>query len=65
MFTKFKDRRYWILMPPFLIIGFILVLYLPQKLKPFAILTALVFWIVYYTWNGLSKTNEEKEEMDK
>lgn len=52
-------------MPPFLIIGFILVLYLPQKLKPFAILTALVFWIVYYTWNGLSKTNEEKEKMDK
>jgi hypothetical protein len=55
MFKEFKNKRYWLLLPPFLIIGIILVIYLAQILKPLAILTALAFWIVYYSWDYLSK----------
>ncbi|WP_078546786.1 hypothetical protein [Bacillus alkalitelluris] len=60
MFKEFKDKRYWILLLPFLIIGILLILYLPQNFKPFTILLALVFWIAYYTWIYLSKNNDVK-----
>lgn len=60
MFKDFKNKRYWILLPPFLIIGISLIIYLPPNLKPIAILTALVFWIVYYTWDYLSRNKDDE-----
>jgi hypothetical protein len=60
MLKGFKNKRYWMLLPPFLITGIVLAIYLPHNLKPLAILTALAFWIVFYAWNYLSenKSNE-------
>ncbi|MFD2655199.1 hypothetical protein [Gracilibacillus thailandensis] len=55
MFKDFKNKRYWILMPPFLITSIILAIYLPPKLKPLALLSVIVFWIVYYVWNYFGK----------
>jgi hypothetical protein len=55
MLKDFKNKRYWILLPLFLIIGMILIIYLPHNFKPLAILTALVFWGVYYVWNYFAK----------
>ncbi|MBM7602747.1 sterol desaturase/sphingolipid hydroxylase (fatty acid hydroxylase superfamily) [Metabacillus crassostreae] len=54
MFKELKDKRYWILLLPFLMIGILLLIYLPQNLKPFSILLGLLFWIVYYIWIHLS-----------
>jgi hypothetical protein len=63
MLKDIKNKRNWILMPPFLIIGVILIICLPQELKPFSILTALPFWLVYYLWIRFSENrNEENEE---
>jgi hypothetical protein len=60
MFKGFRNRRYWILLPPFLIIGIILIIFLPQELKPFSILTALPFRFVYYLWNHFSGNRNEE-----
>ncbi|WP_080844845.1 hypothetical protein [Cytobacillus gottheilii] len=61
MFKTKKSKRYWLLMPPFLIVGILLVIFLPQHLKPIGTLIGLPFWIVYYTWNYLSEKNIKKE----
>ncbi len=55
------NKKYWILMPPFLLIGLLLVIYLPQNLKPLAILTALVFWCVYYIWTYIERNKERRK----
>ncbi len=60
MFKEFKDKRYWILLLPFLFIGIILLIYLPQNLKPFTILLGLVFWVVFYSWNYFSEIRKVK-----
>ncbi len=44
----FRNKKYWRLLPPFLVIAIILAIWLPPKLKPIAVLVILVFWAVYY-----------------
>jgi hypothetical protein len=46
-------------MPSFLIIGFLLLFYLPEEFQPLALLTGLVFWLVYYARNNFSKNKDE------
>jgi hypothetical protein len=60
VFKDFKNKRYWILLPPSVLIGVILIIYLPQELKPFSILTPLPFWLVYYLWNPFNKSRNEE-----
>ncbi|RLQ93106.1 hypothetical protein D9X91_18930 [Falsibacillus albus] len=48
-------KRYWILMPPFLIIGIVLMKLSPQHLRPYVLLIPIVFWIVYYLWGYIEK----------
>ncbi|MBH0162245.1 MULTISPECIES: hypothetical protein [Fictibacillus] len=50
-----KKRKFLILFPPFVIIGFLLLLYLPKDLKPFSLLTALFFWTTYESWTLIEK----------
>lgn len=44
----FKDKIYWYLMPPFLIAGVLLILFLPVEYRLYSLLAAVLFWIVYY-----------------
>ncbi|MFD1779079.1 hypothetical protein ACFSFW_10410 [Fredinandcohnia salidurans] len=48
-------KKYAILLPPFVLIGFLLLFYLPTGQKHFAILIALVFWTFYYAWVYIDK----------
>nr|WP_304217145.1 hypothetical protein [Fredinandcohnia onubensis] len=48
-------KKYAILLPPFVLIGLLLLFYLPTGQKHFAILIALVFWTFYYTWVYIDK----------
>ena len=53
-------KKYAILTPPFLIIGVLLILYLPPSQKHYGMLFSLVFWVAYYTWIAM----EEKRKKD-
>lgn len=43
-------EKYLKLLIPFLFIGIILILILPNGFKHYAILMPLIFWLVYYIW---------------
>ncbi|MGP4077397.1 hypothetical protein [Halobacillus sp. K22] len=60
----FKNKRYWILMPPFLLMTVLLVIFLPIEHRWYAFLPIIVFWIVYYIWNYYSqkKNNSKNNE---
>ncbi|WP_077617526.1 hypothetical protein [Bacillus sinesaloumensis] len=48
-------KKYAMLLPPFVLIGLLLLFYLPTGQKHYAILVALVFWAVYYAWVCIDK----------
>ena len=49
-----------LLTPPSLLIGVLLITYLPPAQKHYGILFSLVFWVAYYTWIAI----EEKKKKD-
>lgn len=55
-------KKYFILMPPALIIGIFLIYYFPVSQKPYLFLIPLVFWIIYYTWIYFEKRHENRKE---
>ena len=57
----FKNKKYWILMPPFLILTIASVIYLPQDYRPYSFLVVIIFWIIYYAWNYIEKKNLTKK----
>ncbi|MFB5673857.1 hypothetical protein ACE3NQ_23915 [Paenibacillus terreus] len=59
MFKKY-NKKYWILLPPFVAAIILLEIYLPQELKKFVFVVPLVFWASYYTWEYTEKKNEAK-----
>lgn len=52
-------KKYAILLPPFILIGLLLVFYLPLGQKHYALLGALVFWAFYYTWVYIEKKRKK------
>lgn len=42
------SKKYWILMPPFFLLGLLLFLLLPVEKRAFIFLVPLIFWTVYY-----------------
>lgn len=62
MFKDFKNKRYWILMPPFLLTALLLFKYLPSDNKfIYSMLVIVLFWIVYYLWNFFADNNKYKD----
>jgi len=57
----FKNKKYWILMPPFLILTMALFIYLPQDYKPYSFLAIITFWSIYHSWNYIEKKNHSKK----
>ena len=57
----FNNKKYWILMPPFLLLTMALFIYLPQNYKPYSFSALFTFWIIYYSWNYIEKKNLSKK----
>ena len=58
----FKNKKYWILMPPFLLLAILLILYLPTDLKPYSIISVLIFWVTYYLWTSADKKKNKTQK---
>jgi len=58
----FKNKKYWILMPPFLLLAILLILFLPTDLKPYSIISVLIFWVTYYIWNYADKNQNKTQK---
>ncbi len=58
----FKNKKYWILMPPFLLLAILLILFLPTDLKPYSIISVLIFWVTYYIWNYADKKQNKTQK---
>ncbi len=44
------SKKYWLLFPPFFLVGMLLLFVLPRGKWPFVFLLPLIFWAVYYWW---------------
>ncbi|GGF77403.1 hypothetical protein GCM10010912_23110 [Paenibacillus albidus] len=56
-------KKYFTLLPPFLVLGIILAYNLPYDKRSFALLlTVLAFWITYYIWIHIEKLMQKKNE---
>jgi hypothetical protein len=52
-------KKYWILLPPFLILGILLIIYLPATQTVWAISVPIGFWAAYYGWIYMEKKLKE------
>ncbi len=62
-FETFKDKRYWMLLPPFIIILVLLYIFTHGNLTTFMILSLIniaIFWTTYHLWKFLS--NKENKD---
>jgi len=57
----FKDKKYWTLMPFFLTLAIVLLIYLPQDYMPYSLFPIVIFWITYYSWNYIEKKHPSKK----
>ncbi|KGP70781.1 hypothetical protein N782_16400 [Pontibacillus yanchengensis Y32] len=46
----FTDKKYWILMPPFLLASLMLFLFLPENLMFYGLIPLPIFWFTYHWW---------------
>ncbi|WP_339183723.1 hypothetical protein [Oceanobacillus sp. FSL W7-1293] len=59
--NTFKHKRYWILMPPSLLISISLIIFIPDNKRTlYAFLVIALFWIVYYM-DVLCKEKQQEE----
>ncbi|UTE78539.1 hypothetical protein [Rossellomorea sp. KS-H15a] len=63
----YKNKRYWILMPPFLLTTLGLFFILPEDKWGYPFVVVIAFWITYYAWNDytLKKSEETDESTEK
>jgi len=47
----FKNKRYWILILPTILIGMMILMYEPPYYQLYICLLLVGFWLIYYTWN--------------
>lgn len=48
-------KKYFYLLIPFIVLGIILFIFLPQQYRVIAQVVPFIFWIVYYTWIHIDK----------
>ncbi len=51
MKPHFINKRYWILLPPFLISAILLYMFLPEQHRIYSLLSVVLFWVSYHLWN--------------
>lgn len=50
----FKNKRFWTLLPPYFVLGVLLVSFTPAGYKFYSLLAMIIaFWGTYYSWNHL------------
>lgn len=54
-------KKYIILLVPYLLLGVILFIYLPDTQRPYVFAVPLIFWITYYTWVWIDKKLKQKD----
>ncbi len=55
-------KKYFTLLPPFLLLAIILAFTLPEEKRSFAFLSTVAFWITYYIWIYIEKLIQKKNE---
>jgi len=55
-----QKKKYFILMPPMLIIGLFLFYFLPVNQRPYVLLVPIVFWLIYYNWIFIERKQKKK-----
>ncbi|MGY4690954.1 hypothetical protein [Salibacterium sp. K-3] len=60
MMKHFKNKRYWILMPPFFIVTASILLFLPGKYSDYAMVTIIAYSMTLTIWNYAAKRKEQK-----
>ncbi len=58
----FKNKRYWILMPPFLITTMLLFSILPYDKMYYSFFVVIAFWIIYYVWNSYAIKKDKRKK---
>jgi len=58
-------KKYNILLPPFLIIGILVIYFLPVEQMYMALFVPLLFWVSYYSWVEVEKRKKEKNGENK
>ena len=58
----FKNKRYWILILPTILIGMMILMYEPPYYQLYICLLLVGFWLIYYTWNHYSKQSKEQKD---
>ncbi|MBD8006227.1 hypothetical protein [Bacillus norwichensis] len=53
-------KKYFILFPPFLMLGIVLIIVLPEHRTFYAFLAIPVFWITYYYWIFIEKKKRKE-----
>lgn len=53
------SKKYWLLMPPFFLLGILLFILLPVEKRAFIFLVPLIFWGVYYRWEQRDRKNKD------
>ncbi|WP_153406523.1 hypothetical protein [Gracilibacillus oryzae] len=48
-------KKYVLLLPPFVLIGVLMLTYLPPEQTPYTILAVVAFWLCYYMWVFIDK----------
>lgn len=57
----YKNKRYWILMPPFLIVTIAIIFYSPVEYRKYSYVAMILFWITYYSWDFIAKKKLAKK----
>lgn len=55
------NKKYWLLMPPVLILGIVLILFLPPEKNFIPLSLPIVFWCIYYVWKHYEQDRERKQ----
>ncbi|SEN77687.1 hypothetical protein SAMN05518670_2688 [Paenibacillus sp. OK076] len=55
-------KKYFILMPPMLIIGLFIIYFLTANQRAYVFLVPIVFWLTYYIWVFVERKQDKKIE---
>ncbi|OAB43316.1 hypothetical protein PBAT_18595 [Paenibacillus antarcticus] len=53
-------KKYFILMPPMLLLGIFLFYFLPANQRSYVFLAPIVLWLIYYTWIFIEIKHKKK-----
>lgn len=58
------DKTYWLMMPPFFILGVILIVVLPENKIHYVFLEIILFWVAYYLVKHIQKKKNDSDNSE-